>query len=47
MVFCGLCGGFAYDAAGGAAFYLMAAFAGVGVLAALWLRRAQNRADGA
>ena len=47
MVFCGLCGGFAYDAAGGAAFYLMAAFAGVGVLAALWLRRAQDRADGA
>ncbi len=40
MVFCGLCGGFAYEAAGGAAFYLMAAFAGVGALLAFWLRSA-------
>ncbi|MEC8251709.1 MAG: MFS transporter [Planctomycetota bacterium] len=47
MVFCGLCGGFVYDAAGGVAFYLMAAFAGCGALAALWLRRAQDRGGAA
>ncbi len=39
MVFCGLCGGFAYEAFGGAAYYLMAAFAAVGALVAVWLRR--------
>jgi len=43
MVFCGLCGGFAYEAVGGGAFYVMAAFAGLGTAAALWLRRTQPR----
>lgn len=43
MVVCGLAGGFAYELAGGGAFYLMAGFAAVGVLLALALRRQADR----
>lgn len=39
MVFCGLVGGFAFDAYQGFAFFFMAAFAAIGVMLALWLRR--------
>jgi PPP family 3-phenylpropionic acid transporter len=39
MVFCGLCGGFAYESYAGGAFYLMAAFATLGVLLAAGLRK--------
>lgn len=44
MVFCGLCGGFAYEAVGGGAFYLMAGFALLGVLVSVWLRRERGAA---
>ncbi|MCB9875997.1 MAG: MFS transporter [Planctomycetes bacterium] len=39
MVLCGLSGGFVYKRFGADAFFLMAAFALVGAVAALWLRR--------
>ncbi|MCK5942589.1 MAG: MFS transporter [Planctomycetes bacterium] len=39
MVFCGLCGGFAFEAFGGRAFYLMSAFAAIGAGLAVLLRR--------
>ena len=39
MVFCGLVGGFAFEAYEGGAFYFMAGFAAVGVGLAVWLRK--------
>lgn len=39
MVFCGLVGGFAFEAYGGGAFYFMAGFAAIGMGLAVWLRR--------
>lgn len=41
MVFCGLVGGFAFDAFQGFAWFFMAGFAAIGVLLAVWLRRAR------
>jgi len=41
MVFCGLIGGFAFERYQGHAFYFMAGFAAVGVMLAMWLRRAR------
>jgi len=45
MVVCGLSGGFAFEAYGARAYYLMALFAAVGVAVAAWLRRAQDAAE--
>lgn len=45
MVLCGLSGGFAFEAFGARAYYLMAAFAAAGVAVATWLRRAQDVAE--
>ena len=42
MVFCGLVGGFAFDALQGFAFFFMAGFAAIGVLLAIWLRRVRS-----
>ena len=42
MVFCGLCGGVMFEHVGAQAYYLMAGFALVGAVSALWLRRAQD-----
>lgn len=39
MVFCGLVGGYAFEAYQGLAFFFMAAFAAAGVALACWLRR--------
>lgn len=39
MVFCGLVGGFAFDAFQGSGFFFMAGFAAIGVVLAMWLRR--------
>jgi len=41
MVFCGLVGGFAFDAWQGFAFFFMTGFAAIGVVLAVWLRRAR------
>lgn len=47
MVVCGLCGGYVYERAEGLAFFVMAAFALLGVFLALLLRRAADRAPAA
>ena len=39
MVFCGLVGGFAFEAFQGLAFFFMACFAAIGAVLAMWLRR--------
>ncbi len=44
MVVCGLVGGFLYERFGGLGFSTMALFAGAGVAATWWLRRAADRA---
>ncbi|MGK0304142.1 MAG: PPP family 3-phenylpropionic acid transporter [Planctomycetota bacterium] len=41
MVFCGLVGGFTFKLYQGHAFYFMAGFAAIGVMLAMWLRRAR------